>query len=439
MGWLGLKDVESIGDDAQRPYSWRGGLLMEYPNGDMPLTGLTALMTSREIVEDPQFYWWEKEFQDRSATVTAQHTLPSLLAASAYAGSGAAADILYLKMSSADVQHFRVRHQVAMRYTNDYRVEVRGKVISREDNGASSYIGVKLLEADDNSPDNSLVQCDNVIVIGNINPEFSEFPEGVKYHPSKVYNLTQIFIEPLGASRTALRTTYRTGDMYTEDKREAALYHGIDIEQALTWGIMTDGTGDNGHPERTTRGVVDFIKTYAPDNVDDYSLNADYMGKTWLEGGMDWLNEWLEIITRHGDEKLVICGGQVILGLNRLAMEYGTIQLTPTTTEFGMRVKAWESPFGTFYFKVHPLFRSQTTLNGMALFLEPKHFVYRYIDDTFYCTDPNYLKAKAANAKGGFAFKDGIQEGFITECGLEFHFAKRHGILYGFNQDNRVV
>lgn len=440
MAFLGLKDVDSIGDSDQRPMSWRAGILNEYPNGDMPITGLSSLMNSREVVDDPQFHWWEKEFQDRSATVTDRYTNSSLTAGAQYAGSGAKGDVIYLKMAAADVKHFRPRHQVLMRVTDDYRVDVRGKVVSREDNGANSYIGVKLLEADDNSPTKSLVHCNNVMVVGNINPELSEFPEGVKYHPVKMYNLTQIFIEPLGLSRTAMRTTYRTGDMYTEDKREAIEYHGVDIEQAILWGIRDETTGENGHPERTTMGIVEWLRTWAPQNCDDFTLNSDYTGDKWEDGGMTWLDERLEIQFRHGaDEKLMVAGSGVLLGINKLAKKYGNINLTPTTTEFGMKVMEWITPFGVIYIKRHPLFSYQATTRNMGIIIEPKHFVYRYIDDTFFCSDPNYLKGKAANAKGGFAFRDGIQEGFITECGFEFHFPKRHGILNGFNQDNILV
>ena len=440
MSFLGLKDVDSLGDDDQRPYTWRAGMLMEYPDGDMPLTGLTALMNSREVTEDPQFYHWEKEFQERSGTVTGRYTDSSLVAGASYAGSGASADVLYFKMSSDDVQHFRPRHQVILQDASDYRVTVRGKVLSREDNGASSYIGVKLMEADDNSPDNSLVHCDSVQVVGNINPEFSEFPEGIKYHPTKVYNLTQIYIEPLGISRTALKTRYRTGDAFPEDKREALEYHAVDQEQNLIWGLKSEGIGDNGHPERTAMGFVEFANTYAPTNIDDFSLNTDYTGETWEDKGMEWLEERLEIFSRYSSEEfLVVCGGGVILGLNKLAKKYGTIQMTTTTTSFGMKVKTWESPFFTLHFKIHPLFRTNQTLRNMALFMRPKHMVWRYVDETFYCDDPNYLKDKSLNMKGGHAFKDGVQAGFITEGAYEFHFAKRHGILYGFNTDNVVV
>ena len=42
MAIQGLRHTNTVVQDG-RPKNWRAGILMAYPNGDMPLTGLTSL------------------------------------------------------------------------------------------------------------------------------------------------------------------------------------------------------------------------------------------------------------------------------------------------------------------------------------------------------------------------------------------------------------
>lgn len=433
-GFLGMRGTGDWATD-QRPKNWREGILYLYPNGTAPLTAIMSKLKSQPV-DDPEFYWWTKTLQTQRATVTGIYTDSVLL--TAYVSGGVAGDTLYFKMSAADVSHFRVGHQVLLRDASDYTVDCTGKVTAKSSNGASSYIAVKLLEADDNSTSNNLSNCDVAIVMGSINAEGAVMPSGITYDPVKLYNYTQIFRSPLSITRTARKTKLRTGDAYREMKREALEYHSIEMERAFLFGVKTEGTGDNGKPERTMDGILTILRAEAAANVNDYTLNTDYSGKDWTEagGGEDWLNAYLEVMFRYGSsEKLALCGSGALLGINKLAQSGSHFTMTSQTKAYGIQVVEWITPFGVIYLKTHPLFSIETTLRYSMLLIEPKNLMYRYIDDTNF-----YGEGEAKQAAPGTNVnrKDGTDEEFLTECSLELHHPTTMGFLNGVGQNNSL-
>jgi len=296
--FLGMRGTGDWVTD-QRPKNWREQILYLYPNGMAPLTALLSKMKS-EKVDDPEFNWWTQLMGSVNGTVTGVFTIADH--SNAYnpgppAGTGTT---LFVRVAEDLAAQIRAGHQLLLRCTTDYRVDVNVKVTQVTKNGPNSSIAVRLLEPDDNSPVNDLSNCDHLLVIGNINPEGGEMPDSIAKNPSKLYNYTQIFRSPLSLTRTALKTKLRTGNDYQKAKRECLEMHSIEMELAFLWGIRTEFTGSNGKPERTTRGVIPWIRTLAPGNCDDYSLNPAYAGIPWLAGGAAWLNIMLERIFRYG-------------------------------------------------------------------------------------------------------------------------------------------
>jgi hypothetical protein len=430
-GFLGMRGTGDWVTD-QRPKSWREGILYLYPNGQAPLTAIMSKLKN-EQVNDPQYYWWTKTLPTQRATITGVYTNAGLSAA--YTSGGVAGDIIYLKMSASENEHFRIGHQVLMRDASDYTNDHVGKVVAKANNGASSYISVKLLEADDNGTATTIANADVVMITGNINSEGAAMPGAIAYDPTKLYNYTQIFRTPLSITRTARKTKLRTGDAYKEAKREALELHSIEMEKAYIFGIPTEGTGDNGKPERTTGGIINFIKANAPTNVDDYTKNATYTGKAWLDdgGGEAWLNNYLEVMFRYGrQEKLCLCGSGALLGLNRLAASGGHYEITPQTKAYGMTFNQWITPFGTIYLKTHPLFSMEATLRNSILIIEPEELSYRYIDDTQFFGEGDAKQSSQGNNANRI---DGTNEEYLTEAGLELHHPLVFGFLNGFGQD----
>jgi hypothetical protein len=418
----------------QRPLNWRQQIMYLYPNGMAPLTAILSMING-EKVGDPQFNWWTQTQSTVEGAVAGIFTVADLSAA--YAGGGVAGDTVFVSVTTTLAERIVAGKQILLRDASDYRVDVVGKVTDVTRGNAISVLSVKLLEADDNSPANDLTNCDNFKIIGNINPEGGEMPDAIALNPVQVYNYTQIFRTPLSMTRTALKTRLRTGDQYQKAKAEALEMHSWEMELAYLWGIRTQNVGDNGKPERTTMGVINFIRQFAAANVSDYTLDPTYAGQAWTVGGETWLKNILEVIFRYGaDDKLCLCGSGFLLGIDCLAQTSGQIQIAPAQKMYGMQIREWLTPFGSIYMKTHPLFSFDATTRHMGLIIEPKELGYRYIDDTTFFGENNGQKTHASGY--GQRRIDGLNEEYLTEAGLEFGLPQKCGLLNGVGLDNSL-
>jgi hypothetical protein len=414
----------------QRPENWRQTILKLYPNGDAPLTAILAMMAS-ESTDDPHFHWWTELFGNVAGSVTGVFTDAGC--GTAYVNGAASGAVLYLKVADALFTGVVPGHQLLLRDQSNLDVDVNAKVLEKFSLGTDYIIAVKLLEADDNGGANDLSDCDYAMVIGNINPEGGEMPVAVANDPTEYSNYTQIFRTALDITRTAQKTKLRTGDAYQKAKVDTLERHSVEMELAFLWGIRTLGIGANGKPERTTMGLINYLRTYAAANNSNYVADAGYAGQNWITGGEDWLNEKLEVIFRYGSsEKLCFAGSGALLGLNRLAKAGAQITLTPQTKAYGIDVHQWITPFGTLNVKTHPLFSYDVTTRNMIVIFEPKNIKYRYIDDTTF-----YPEGEKQNTGRGRV--DGKSEEYLTEAGLEFHHPQTGGLLTGFNSTNTVA
>lgn len=432
MAFLGMRGTGDFVPN-QMPESWRETLLRMYPNGMAPLTAMTAKLSS-EKVDSPVFHWWSKNFPHQGGAVTGVYTDTAL--SSAYAGGGVDGDTLFVKTAEATASHIRIGHQVLLRDASDHTTDVNAFVTAVVRNGDSSYVACKLLEDDDNSTNgNDLTDCDTILVIGNASPEGSTIPDAIAYDPTEWYNYTQIFQNSLDITRTAEQTKLRTGAAYKEAKREALELHGIEMEKAFLWGIRKLSTGPNGKPMRFTKGIITAVKENAshpthPSLVDDFTTNATYHGKTWLQAGEVWLDNCLEQIFRYGsNERLVYAGSGALLGIQNLVKAAGQFNISEKTVSYGIKVLEWVTPFGYIYIKTHPLFSFDATTRNMMFIFEPKNLSYRYLQDTIFKTDGSWNK-------GGWSAVDGRKEGFLTEAGLEYHHPMTAAILTGVGQDH---
>jgi len=413
------------------PQDWREQILFLHPNGKMPLTALTARMKTRKTVS-PTYHWWTQNLPQQRAVVTSIYINASLATEYVYAThqatNGIAGVTIYAKLpTEVGASEFRVGHVVMLRDADQSNVDLRGIVTARVLNGASSYLAIKLLEADDNGGATyNLATVDTVLVIGNANSEGSNLPPAIMYDPTQVDNYTQIFRTSLDLTRTAMQEGLRLGRQPLKEARRQALeLHGIEMEKSFLWSIAYSGLGDNGKPLRTTQGLIPAVKGSSAAVNSDYRT-AGYAGATWITSGKTWLDTQLEAIFRYGSTtKLALCGSGCLLAINQLAVAYGTIQLKSTDIGFGTTVQEWLTPFGSLMLKTHPLFSHETTNQNAALVLEPETLEYVYMQDTVFQEDKDWKE-------GGWTTRDSIDEGYLTECGLQYGNLERYAYLDGF-------
>lgn len=428
--FVGLRATGDLASD-ERPEDWRAGVLRLWPNGDAPLTALTSMIKS-EKVTDPHFHWWTKTLPLQRATLQNNGVYEDAACSDAYDASDdyAAGLTVYCKVTIAAAKEFREGHQVLIRDASDYTNDINAKVTGIFPMDATyAAIACKLLEADGTGNDD-LSTADTILVIGSINPMGGDRPVALGIAPYELENYTQIFRDSLDLSRTLMETKLRTTNSYVEAKKDALQLHALGLEKSLIWGKGSVGVGSNGKPEYTTNGLLYWINTYG--TVQDYVADSgvDYAGKTWLEGGEQWLDEHFEEIFRYGSsERLAYVGSGAMLGIQRLVKQLGMMQITPETTTWGTKVRVWTSVFGTVTFQTHPLFSHEVTNRHSMVIFEPANLRWRYVTDTRFAPDTLY-------GKGGGSGKDGKEEDFLTEAGLEVQFPETGGFLNGVGLDN---
>lgn len=434
MAFLGMRGNGDWATD-QRPKNWRETILFNFPNGEAPLTGILSKL-GEERVNDAEFNWWTKSLSAQAGAIAGIYTDVNL--STVYVSGGVEDDILYVQIAEALIGEIRIGHQVLLRDASDSTVDVNAIVISRSPNGASSVLGIKLLEDDDNSTTHDLSDADRLLVIGNVNAEGSAMPESVAYDPTKWYNFTQIWRTPLEMTRTALMTQLRTGDQKKEAQREALQMHSVEMEKSFMLGIPTEKTGSNGKPIRTTLGLIPAIRGgytgHGGDagTVTDYISDSDYSGQSWLQGGEHWLDTQLEIMFRYGSQdRLAFCGSGTLLAINRLVKNSGSYEISSKTVDYGLKVREWITPMGVINLMTHPLMSLEPTLRNSMIAFEPSGLRFRYITDTTFRKAQDITKKDAE-----WTDRDGIKEEYLTEAGLEYHHPIGWGYFTGLGSDN---
>jgi hypothetical protein len=427
MAFLGMRGTGNWGPE-ERPTNYRQGILYLYPNGSAPLTAILSKIGEKKV-DDAQFTWWTKTLASQGGSISGVFKNTNLT--TAYSSGGVTGDTLFVKTSAERVSEFKVTHDVLLRLSTNLNLDTHAKVTAVVSNGANSYIACKLLENDDNGGSVKLASADTILIVGNINAEGGPMPDAIAYDPVKYFNYVQTFRTSLSLSRIARRTRLRTADAYKEARRESLELHSIEIEKEVFWGIATEIPGDNGKLERTTRGIIPFIKEYAPANVSNYITDPTFAGKSWLSGGEEWFDMQLEQNARFGArDKLIFAGSGAVLGVNRLAKSSGQIQLTGKTKSYGLEIMEWRTPFGVYNIMIHPLFSYDVATRNCMVILEPSELKTCIIDDTHFVED---------DGKHGASRMDGTNEEWITDIGLELHHPAKFSFLSGINQDNTLT
>jgi hypothetical protein len=424
------------------PESWRETLLYEYPNGSMPITGMMSMFKSEEI-PSTKHHWFTQSLPTMSGAVTAVYINSDLSTAYVWATHqatmGIEGSVVYVKMAAALAAEFAEGMDVLLKDADKYDVDIVGSVVDVVYNGASSYVAVKLYEADDNCTSQkttvagdkyNLSTVDTIIKLENSSPQGSALPRSVMYDATEYYNYTGIQRNPLELTNTAIATEIRPGDAYKEAKRQAFENHGIGLEKKAIWSIRWAGTGMNGKPKQTPGGLLWFTKTYASSNVDAYHLNSTYTTQTWLSGGEVWLDTMVSQFFRYApsDKAIAVCGDGAMLGIQRLAKNGGQYQLGDATKSYGISVVNWKTFNGTLPLKSHPLFSQLASTRNAMLIYCPQNvrFMPLRTRDTKFEVDQ---QARGVDAK---------VEAYTTEFTFEFRFPNQFMYLEGVGLDNVV-
>ncbi|MCP3684328.1 MAG: DUF5309 domain-containing protein [bacterium] len=436
MAFYGMRGTGDFVAD-QAPKSWREAIIRWFPNGDAPLTAMLSKMKPK-VTTSSTINWWTKGLPLQAGTITGKYTDSSLSVA--YTTGAVSGDFLYIKMSAADLTQFRIGHQVTLRYPTDMTVDVVGKIVARDNNGASSYVQVVLLEDDDNSTTYDLSDATRILVTGNMNAEGAGVPDSIAYNPTKWSNLTQIFKTSMTITGTAMEEELRTRPgLFAETQKDCLQDHSVEMEKAFLFSVPSETTGDNGKPERSTLGLIPAIRGgytgHGGDagTVSDYVTDSTYAGQSWLSGGEDWLNEKLEAVFRYGKkEKMCFCGSSVLMAINRIVRNNGDFAWGPDTSVYGIRIREWITPLGSLGLISHPLFNYEFSLRKAMVIFEPEGVIYCPLRNR----DTKFIEEKIGKDNTGYNSRDAITNLYLTEAALEYHNPISFAYLTGFGDAN---
>lgn len=248
----------------------------------------------------------------------------------------------------------------------------------------------------------------SAFVIGNAHEEASAAPKPMLLVGAPELNYSQIFRDTWANSRSASRIDWHTGDKVAKNKQDAIANHAKAIERAMLWGVKSMFTAD-GMQAATMGGLVSMIKTnvqaVAGEGALTYQALLDFIAQVFERN-----------VDGQPQERVALCGNNVISVVNQLAMKNGSVRVLVGQTDFGLKTNIIRTPYGDLTLLTHPMFNASATWQNNLLVYHPGAITTKYMDD-----------AMIANSTP--PGMDGEQYTITSELSMEYHCEKTAGLL----------
>lgn len=438
MAILGLMTTDSF--SSERFTSIRRSVFYSNPAGAAPLIGILSML-KEQAVSDPEFVWYEKRLSLMASTTSQANSagpFTNTSNADLTSGGWTQAAGTTIRVYVTDKSFFRTGHQIKIEPVSGTTTIIYGVVTATGTAaGPKYYIDVQLTEAATAVLNSTVQNGIEVKVVG------STFAQGSVGNSESIYNLPiairnycQIFRTSFLLTGTAMKTPakFDKSGPYADKAKEAALQHMIEMEWAMINGrkLQTTATeGGNTLPQYLTGGIIYWLEqweagstygnTAATLDTDDNKRIITNSAGTITERQYD---TYVERVFRNtsnvANEKLVLCGSGFLNTINQLYKNKAVLNSDlPLTDTYGMDVVKHRSPFGTLYYKSHPLFNQNALWRNRALILDVNHLSYRYVTDR----DSKILANRQPNKA------DYREDEWLTECGLMMKFPEAHMLI----------
>lgn len=457
MPILGLLGTEQF--STERFTSIRRSVFYQYPNGAAPLLGLLSMLDG-EVLNDPEYSWYEKRMPEKvqnlevNGVTSGPWYADSSGALGAALGTAAATKTAgtayWLRLDGYD--NFRgndvIRLKVAVGAPSNTDLQVRVFPTSAgvyTSFGTDHYVRV--------TPLNTLANVTNAYtdyttlqaeVLGNANAQGQTGAyEGGYNLPTSTGNAAQIFRTNYTFTGTALKTAAKFDEtgIYKDKAKEFSMTHMIQMEKQFLFGEYSKSVSSTNMPTFTTGGVMFFLRlwevgnagvvagktstygnTAATVNGDDNKRIININGNITETALDDYYERVFRFTNNISNEKLVFCGSGFLNVLNKLYKSKVELQSDlPLGDTYGMQVVKHVTPFGTIYYKTHPLFTQNAAMRYNALFMDVHNLKYRYVQDR----DTEILKNRQPNNA------DYREDEWLTEAGLEMQFPESFMYMVG--------
>lgn len=377
----GIRGTGDFGTD-ERPKSFRETILFRNPNGQAPLTALMSKM-SKKSLSDPEHSWWEEDLEqtrvqlNHGSNPAAGVTTLTILSGGL---SLVAGDLLLVELTTESATYANELIEVTSVTSDTVIVVARGAA---------------------NSTAATITDLSYFLKIGNVFEEGSTAPAASTRNPTKYYNYAQIFKTTYEISKTAEKTTFRTGDAKKNDKKRKMFDHSTMLEFASFFGKKYETTGANGKPKRYMGGLMEYLVAASQVKIYSSAVTAN--------GFLDDVYEVFDYDTGMGagDERLVFIGNAAMNALNKIATAAGVVNHTDTVKLYGMNLTKWVLPQGTLYFRTHPLMNRHSIYKNGAFIIDPTAITWRPLRDTNF---KDNIQANDADTSKGMWLTEGLIE-----------------------------
>ncbi len=319
-------------------------------------------------------------------------------------------------------------------------IDVIGVVIGVSTGTTPQFISVQVLSAytslrNDNGTGYVSVGLE-VWVVGNSAAQgIGDISSQIYNLPIPIENFAQLYRTPFSFSGTALKTAAKFDESgpYKDKSKEASIYHMIEIEKSLIFGQKSLQAVDpiSGLPRYTTGGILYWLSQWEAgtlygntaanyDTDDNKRIIANPNGTMNLSFYNTLLERAFRVTNNISNEKLVLCGSGFLSVMNQMYENRTNFQTNvPMEDAYGMNVVRHVTPYGTVYYKTHPLFSQNPTWRYNALFLDIQNLRCRPM------TGRETALLKNRHARDF----DGRKDEWLGELGLEFRFPESHMYL----------
>lgn len=400
MAVLGMRGLGHFSDE-ERPTNFREAILREYPQGGAVFTMVLGMLPT-ESVDDVKFTIFEQGLPQQEFKIE-----------SASGGTGYDDHTTFvLDDTSPVVNDFPAR---------SWKVGMLGRIETTNEifyvSGISAPDDLTVIRGIGNSGTGVTFSAgDACTIIGPCDKEGADTPSEISYDPSTRYNYIQTFRTSLTLTDDAAQTYYRTGNVLKNKKFDAAQDHAMQMEKAFLWGKRDEVDHDSdGYKYRTTGGLAHWLWA---------SYKTDFTSSGLTKDGLNTFLQPIYTVNNGSQNKLALCGATALGALNDYAEEYGTINLEPRDSTYGLQIRTLVHAWGELKLVNHPLMSEHSEWTKAMFVVDTKNVMYRFLRGR----DTRFLKERQGNGE------DRVTHEFMTKAGLELRFPRTHGMAVGISE-----
>lgn len=374
--------------------SFAGYLVRLYPNGMMPLFGITGMMKDEGCTAVEHGYFSKTlvfpkvVINNAGGYVAGDTNLTVVSSATVIAG-----DLLRVHSTGEIMRVSSVPTATSIVVTRGVG-QVAANAIA---NGASAYCTGNSFEQASNKPTSRLMS------------------------PARVINHTQIHRNGWTISRTlsAINTIVGSDNM-SDSKMDAAHFHGSSIENTILFG-QKSGTFVGQQYMTTSDGIIERVRRDAP--ITNTSTALATTNYTQLQA---MLNPVFDTMSsgQSGNSRVLAVGGRALEIITEIGRLSGQYQIVDGQTSFGLQFSTFKTARGQFKMIEHPMLNTNAEWARMAVAVDMNTLKVRSLRKTFH-------EAYGTNGQLADNVQDAVGGVYTTENTIECTNPSANAVIYG--------